>query len=916
MKKIFYFIVCIALKTSAQNHPAIEILDIASPSKFKNIHEGLIFSIPDSVYGGGSLTIRSATGFTVNNGTVFPVPGNAAFVAIRNADTTQSLKVDWFIPAYSDTADLTNYIQAALNASNNKTLVFTKGRTYRFNNVYPPLTIKLNGNGCMVKHYKNTFKYLTPLFFLSPAMIKADGTYSGGGRPVPTSASKRRNYKNLEFYGFNYDGEDLSGQFIQTNATSWCSFDSIYIHDNSFTRCSGFALWLKVQRVKTDSSSIIRNAMISNNNFKNNGAFIHLVADSPYKIGAINLKIRTMDSTPIANRIILYRYIQFSTYFSGNEANVEGGGTYNKSNALYMVTGFIQDANDVTKGIITIASGIYNKSTGWDADAVNTGLKSPIKKNLWIIPPNQYEFPLAIRMPKFNWTAGNNKIVRSTHTVTEDANYKNLVVGQSIYSVSITGVYTITRKVADSIFLDRPSPATASDNVAYLPGDLGIQIYLYGDVQAVVTGNLFDGGSRGVSFGGMTGKGLWPDQIPSSIIEEDNIFKYNWMANEFWSGNSVDIKMSAASVTAGDSVVYISNPSNYYYYSKDIDNDGINETILSTSSTSAGATAANSYAVGDVYFITGVQGLYRIHSISSNWGAAKSIIMHRIGATHLDIVGGFSTSRTSPSFSRIYSPSLGTNECVGTAVLNSNKMYYGIRSGGSYFASARVYNFTISNNELYNCGGLFFEIGGGKLSVINNRLTGVIWQGEPSIPGPSSSSAGGGTNGAGSFGAVYGGDITIKGNNIVYKQPDADGFSSYTGLLALYPRIPMVCETSKFEFSNNEISGQIGGLCVASSNGKEIVNGTSFPTSNWDSYLFTNNTISLNKGMSALSLLIPIALNNIITNNTFTFNNNSTNFKSILLKGYPNPNTFPKYNMNVSNNKLTQNVPFGADIKN
>ncbi|PWU00660.1 MAG: hypothetical protein C5B52_08475 [Bacteroidetes bacterium] len=786
----------------------------------------------------------------------------------------ENVEPEWFGVKGDGITNETANLQKAVNAAIGKTLVFKSSSTYRFVYVCLPTNIKLQGNHCSIKPFAGDFSHNMPLFAIRCTRTDANtglytGTISKGIKTTP------RIFHDIDISGFNADFEYLDSKLISIeDLKEYCRVENLSCHDNSIINNSGNAFEVvPSQNVITDSSGKVEGFHIYENNSINSGAFLRLVADADQNAGDKSIPVRSLDSNiSISQKVLIGRYILFATNLKSGAEGFDAGNTFSKSNAIYRVTGFKQDSRDPTKGSIEIASGTYSTSAGWDQDDKNTGLKVPIVKNAWIIPPHPYDYPLLFSLPKFDLVAGKNTISFSDSSGNEKAYVKNLYPGLKIFfDYGIRGVYKIASINQNQVTLDSNIAANRPNWRMFSAGNLGNAVSLSPHFnQVVIEKNRFIAGAHGVLAVGGQGPGLGWNDTKMSLTIRDNYFSNNWMNIEIYSNDPLlsPFILDGVVQTQGDTAISLKDKFNLFR--KDLNKDGNTEELLTQKPDVEKANAMNSVCVGDIFFLTGTKGFYKITGISES-----SIRFRRVDPETKQFLNGGLANSVNPGspnkFQRVYSVVMGSNAVVNDVLIDHNTLEYTIRPNfGGYQISMTGNHITISNNTFRTLERICLEMNGNIVEVHDNKIFQTVWNGKDPVPADVNHSSSPDKKSAYPFILLSAANPNISSNEFHCVQPDDPGFSNQAGSIAITNRTAVPFEPKACTIKDNIFDG-VRGKFLFNNAPKKIKSGT-YNSSFWYDFSIVDNKFEIQPNGPGMQLGILYGVEkNTISGNSFQF---------------------------------------------
>lgn len=696
----------------------------------------LTFNSP--VRAGQEQTFNISTGSTAN--------------LILNANSV--VEVDWF-GAKGDSITVDTFsVQKAVNSAQGKTLRFSEGKTYVINGIILPLNgIRLDGNNCNIEHDPINTGNTNGSGVFSVSFNRTNlttGIHTGGGS-ITLSASNQAVFDTIEFYNFKYNGKFRAAYLFSSVFGTYSSCKKIIIRDNKIRNCAAKAINISGSNTYFKYNGNVKEVLCYNNTFEWGGAMLGLIMTTTNNLGSNSFEIKTIDGGTIQERIQLGRFFQLGSAY---QSDADSAFTYSTTAALYRGINFVLGISS-DRGILTVESGDYSDASGFIPYTDNTGLRSPMLMNTWILPCESIGFPSIIRQPQFSGASGATVLTRALTTSIENAYATSLYVGMefAFSSGSPLGLYKIIAINLDgSINIDRGITSAATSQQIKITGIISPDMAISGDIkQVTIRNNYMEGGSHGIQYGGPGGLndfgiGMFSEDGDSQWNIYNNEFYYKWISIEGSFGQQTSTTcrpFNTMNVAAGQTVLVCPIPSNFKVIQKDINGDGILETMLTESTTSdANATFGNSIFIGDIFGFDSIKGRYIIKDISTNWPSVPTITIAKVDPyNRREISGGLNNSNpnisnlsTSQMTNRSYSPYIGSMGIVKQMNIHDNKFFYTIRSSGGYACSAAAFGLNIYKNYFFQCNATTLEISGCNVVVNDNSFNAKPFLGNDAIP--------------------------------------------------------------------------------------------------------------------------------------------------------------------------------------
>lgn len=217
------------------------------------------------------------------------------------------VNVDWFdVVGDGVTIDSVG-VQKAVNASQGKTLEFSKQKTYLIYAIFLPLGgITLRGNNCKIIPYTANYDVTNSGVFISN-VIRNDintGLYTGIQQPA-TDNNKKIVQKTI-VEGFKYDAKYSRVALLIVLTLNDNIIGNSFIFRNNTAKnivVNRVVIFEATQKI-TNTSGYINEAIVIDNTFENMGYFLRCVVNQAYPIGATQLEVRSLDSEiPMAEKV-------------------------------------------------------------------------------------------------------------------------------------------------------------------------------------------------------------------------------------------------------------------------------------------------------------------------------------------------------------------------------------------------------------------------------------------------------------------------------------------------------------------------------------------------------------------------------------------------------------------------------------
>ena len=860
------------------------------------------------------LTYNSASTAGVDNGSIFAATGKGSG-RWENLPAEITYLID-FLPPLDGVTDAGPTIQKAVNAAKGGILIFPKGATFRYSPVYLPTEITIDGNGSTIKPYRASIINGSLLFSTNAGRTSVTtGLYTG--TPTTATPTAPKVFKNITIKNFNVDLEYTRIRFFGTDNLIDNSFhQNIQITDNKIRNVgAGNAITLGGANPITATSAVCSDLLVERNTITNCGAMMGLVMSASYATGVTSLTVQTFDrSESIAEKLQPGFFFQIATTkITGIDAS-----TWATTATVYQVTGWTLDANDPAKSVIQIASGNYNSSTGWTADATNQGIRSSVAKGAWIIPSYSFELPMVHSMAKYTGASGSTTLTRSDLSATEDAYVRTQMAGQQFMfpSGQAFGVYTIVSVNGDNTMTITPALSSAVTGQRLLRcAGMSAAIALTGDCRNVsIRRNAVSYASHAVQVIGVNGKDYTWEDLPNTLDFTDNRVSYTWMGVELIAQNLIHLPNSALNVqtlTAGQTTITLTTPASFTVHSKDVNADGVEELLLTASSiTLANATASNAWMVGDRLNFNAVRGTYIITAISADLTASPTVTISRYDPIlRLPIAGGIVHGASNVDICyRNYSTELGSVGGYKRLTFTKNVFTENLRAGLGYPISVLAGEVVIEDNDFDLTERTALELSGYKIRVKKNRVKQKVFvAGSIGAVGQVNTGTGPNKRGYGAIMLLAGGDVIISENEFEGRSPDDGTFSDQVGRIFIQSRSYTPYDNSQLVINNNRFLGS-GGLILAA-NVTKTISSTAFPTMHYDQQEFSNNKVTLRAPHTG-QLLQPFSGDIQVRNNNIQYPGATT---LTLFQTAPNPEQWGvgPWPITISNNRFSHTVGYG-----
>lgn len=785
--------------------------------------------------------------------------GLGYFVKVSPDNT---IHLDWYGPKQKNSLNDSPLIQKAIDDAGGTKLVFNKGKKYYFTGIKLRSNTIIDGNQAQIKPFKGSVSNDESLFIISTA-------------PSPR---EKGNVHNVQISGFRVDLEYLPINFVRISShVKNHHIRDVRISKNEVVNCSKNAIWLsEATKIIDASNGYIKNTFIENNKIINSGPFIQCVVDSTYNIGSKSIAIVSNNDEPIANKIVVGKYIQFSTGLS-NKMDLNTA----TSAAVYRVKDFTKDSSNNKRGTVLIESGIYSKEVGFISTP--DGLKATLYKGSWIIPTFKYEYPNLQRLPKLTGKKGSSIVEVSN---VDDAFGNNLYVGcKFVFGRSgPRGVYTITSlDNGNNIFeVDPAMPMTFADVEVFGSADPGNCIRVDGNCMNVqIINNFLSGGEHGFFGKGASGKNLVWNNLKGSTIFRGNLFEYFWMSCEIIAAANYSNPIDLGLITTqkGKKSFSARHPSRFNTRIIDVDKDGkVEKVLVSAALSNEKITTKNSLMEGDWLFFSNTKSTYIVKDINS----PSNICIEQLDTkNNRTLALGFANSSTDNIVKRVFSRLEGCTGAFGELSFFNNIFKYSIRPTGGYHISAVAKTILISKkNKFTNRERTSLELTAGNTVIDDNIFRQELWERKNNIstyPGSVSGDATG-KRGAGNLVATESNRFYFTNNIIDIDQADNSTYSPQAGAIVLYKRKMNPYGNKVFEVKDNIIRNLPGRLVFTPG---RAINGINYSPINYDSVQIRRNKVYLSKSNLG-ELLYPFGGNFSFSNNLIVHPGNP---KQYLLAG-------------------------------